>query len=102
MQSSFMYRHLLIATIPFILLVTTTFAEETPSSKSFTYKTTKQGDLSLNAFFPSDWKAGKKHPAIVFFFGGGWTGGKTTQFEPQAKYLAGRGMVVFCADYRVK
>lgn len=41
-------------------------------------------------------------PAVVFFFGGGWNGGSPTQFEPHARYLAGRGMVVFLADYRVK
>jgi len=38
----------------------------------------------------------------VFFFGGGWTGGKIEQFEPQATHLAGRGMVAARADYRVK
>lgn len=43
-----------------------------------------------------------KLPAIVFFFGGGWTGGSTAQFKMQAEYLASRGMVAFCADYRVK
>jgi acetyl esterase len=36
------------------------------------------------------------------FFGGGWVGGSTSQFYKQAKYLASRGMVVFCADYRVR
>lgn len=43
-----------------------------------------------------------RRPAIVFFFGGGWTGGKLTQFEPQATHLAQRGMVAARADYRVK
>lgn len=43
-----------------------------------------------------------KTPAIVFFFGGGWNGGSPTQFEPQARYLAARGMVVFLSDYRTK
>ena len=45
---------------------------------------------------PSD-----KRPAIVFFFGGGWTGGSPGQFEQQCKYLASRGMVAITADYRV-
>src|SRR5262249_55498712 len=43
-----------------------------------------------------------KRPAIVFFFGGGWTNGSPNQFLPQAEYLAGRGMVAARADYRVK
>ena len=41
-------------------------------------------------------------PAVVFFFGGGWTGGSPTQFEPQSRHLAARGMVAIVADYRVK
>ena len=39
---------------------------------------------------------------IVFFFGGGWTNGTIKHFEPQANYLASRGMVAARADYRVK
>lgn len=78
------------------------FGEDSPSSKSFHFKKTKQADLSLTAFFPSDWKPDQKRPAIVFFFGGGWTKGTTKQFEPQSKYLAERGLVALCADYRVK
>jgi acetyl esterase/lipase len=37
----------------------------------------------------------------VFYFGGGWRSGSPTQFVPHAKYLASRGMVALCADYRV-
>lgn len=44
---------------------------------------------------------GVKSPAIVFFFGGGWTSGTPEQFLPQATYLASRGMTTFVADYRV-
>ena len=73
-----------------------------PAMKSFVYKTTPQGALSLNAYLPADWKAGEQRPAIVFFFGGGFKKGRVSQFEPQSLYLAGRGMVAICADYRVK
>jgi acetyl esterase/lipase len=38
----------------------------------------------------------------VFFFGGGWRLGNTTQFYAKAEYLASRGLVAFCADYRIK
>jgi acetyl esterase/lipase len=41
-------------------------------------------------------------PAIVFFFGGGWEGGTPEQFKLQAEYLASRGIVAICPDYRVK
>lgn len=77
------------------------FGEAPSSSKSFIYKKTEQADLYLTAYFPSDWKPTQKRPAIVFFFGGGWTKGTTKQFEPHSKHLAERGMVAICADYRV-
>jgi acetyl esterase/lipase len=70
--------------------------------KTFTYKKTKQADLEMHVHSPPDWKPEDKRPAIVFFFGGGWTTGNIQQFEPQATYLASRGMVAARADYRVK
>ncbi|MEY3173288.1 MAG: hypothetical protein RLZZ436_1202 [Planctomycetota bacterium] len=45
--------------------------------------------------------AGSLRPAIVFFFGGGWTSGTPEQFLPQARHLASRGMIAAVADYRV-
>ena len=77
-------------------------AAEQQDTKSFIYKKTKQADLELVVHYPSGWKETDKRPAIVFFFGGGWTGGKIEQFEPQASHLASRGMVAVRADYRVK
>ncbi len=65
-----------------------------------TYKTIGDVKLQLHIFEP---KGGPKtnRPAIVFFFGGGWTNGSPAQFEQQCRYLAGRGMVAITADYRV-
>jgi acetyl esterase/lipase len=70
--------------------------------KTFTYKKTKQADLAIHVHYPPDWSKEDKRPAVVFFFGGGWTNGDVKQFEPQAAYLASRGMVAARADYRVK
>ncbi|MCD6354434.1 MAG: alpha/beta hydrolase [Prolixibacteraceae bacterium] len=39
-------------------------------------------------------------PAIVFFFGGGWVSGTPDHFQMQATYLASRGVVAICPDYR--
>ena len=66
------------------------------------YKTVGRSQLKLHIFYPDNHSLAKASPAIVFFFGGGWNGGSTEQFEPQAKYFAERGMVCFLADYRVK
>lgn len=68
----------------------------------FVYKETPQGELKLFVDFPPGWQATDKRPSIVFFFGGGWTRGTTSQFEKQAAYLASRSMVACRADYRVK
>jgi acetyl esterase/lipase len=64
------------------------------------YKSIDGIDLRLHVFAPPQTN-GALRPAIVFFFGGGWTGGMVQQFVPQAKHLAQRGMVAIVADYRV-
>lgn len=69
--------------------------------KEHVYKTAGDVDLKLYVFEPQDHAAGDKRPAIVFFFGGGWTNGSPQQFEEQCRYLASRGMVAITADYRV-
>jgi len=56
--------------------------------KSFVYKKTKQADLQMVVHFPPGWKESDQRPAMVFFFGGGWTGGTIRQFEPQASQRA--------------
>lgn len=64
------------------------------------YKTIGQTELRLHVFAPPGAESVQK-PAMVFFFGGGWTNGTVGQFVPQSRYLAGRGMVAIVADYRV-
>jgi acetyl esterase/lipase len=71
-------------------------------TRTFTYTKTKQADLEIVVHFPPGWKATDRRPGIVFFFGGGWENGTLRAFEPQARYLAGRGLVAARADYRVK
>ena len=59
--------------------------------------------MILNVFHPQGHETKKeKRPAIVFFFGGGWSGGSPAQFAPHCEYLSSRGMVAITADYRVK
>jgi acetyl esterase/lipase len=72
-----------------------------PGARTEIYKTVGDVKLALYIFEPKGHKPGDKTPAIVFFFGGGWTGGTPKQFEPQCHYLASRGMVAITADYRV-
>ena len=67
-----------------------------------TYRKAGDVDLKLEVFRPRGWKSSDSRPSVVFFFGGGWVGGSTTQFHPQATRLAELGMVAYCADYRVR
>src|SRR5438128_1321783 len=71
-------------------------------TRTETYKNIGDVKLDMAIQLPDGWKAGDQRPAIVFFFGGGWTGGAVTQFENHCRYLASRGMVAMAADYRVK
>ena len=65
------------------------------------YKSIGDVDLRLHIFTPPHHAAGAATPAIVFFFGGGWRSGTVSQFAPQARHFANRGMVAIVADYRV-
>ncbi len=65
-----------------------------------TYRTIGSTELKVWIFGESDPKTPK--PAIVFFFGGGWTTGSPAQFENQARHFAKRGMIAITVDYRVK
>jgi acetyl esterase/lipase len=66
------------------------------------YKTVGDVKLNIYRFEPEGHQPAHKRAAIVFFFGGGWTGGSPQQFEHQCRYLASRGMVAMSADYRVR
>jgi acetyl esterase len=70
-------------------------------AKVETYKTVGDVRLNLYLFTPQGHQASDRRPAIVFFFGGGWTNGSPAQFEHQCRHLASRGMVAITADYRV-
>jgi acetyl esterase len=72
-----------------------------PEARAETYKTIGQTNLQLYIVNPKDHAVTNRHPAIVFFFGGGWTSGSPQQFEKQCQYFASRGMVAITADYRV-
>lgn len=65
---------------------------------TFIYKTIDDVSLSMIMYKPVSTTVNL--PAIVFFFGGGWVSGDPAQFQFQAEYLASRGMVAFCPDYR--
>jgi acetyl esterase len=78
-----------------------TYPPVLPDARAEMYKTIGETNLQLYIFTPKDQAPTNGRPAIVFFFGGGWTSGSPQQFERQCRYFASRGMVSITADYRV-
>jgi len=76
--------------------------DEVRSPARYVYKTVGDRELAMDVDYPPDWKPSDRRPAIVFFFGGGWTTGTPAQFKPQAGYFARRGLVCARADYRLR
>jgi acetyl esterase/lipase len=74
--------------------------EVLPGARAVVYKTVGDVRLPIHIFEPPA-EFARPRPAIVFFFGGGWSGGTPTQFTNQCAYLASRGMVAASAEYRV-
>ncbi len=90
----------ILVLIPLFAFRAAAAAPAEPDEK-IVYKTIGGTTLSLHVFKPADWRPVDRRPAIVFFFGGGWTQGSPRQFYQQARYCAGLGVVAFSAEYRV-
>ena len=68
---------------------------------SYVYKSIGGVELRLHVFNPRGGGTVTQRPAILFFFGGGWTEGSVEQFARQARHLTQGGMVSVLVDYRV-
>lgn len=77
------------------------YPPQMPGAVPMEYKAVGGTRLNLFVFFPPGHKHDSVTPAIVFFFGGGWSHGSPAQFEQHCRHLAQRGMVAITADYRV-
>jgi acetyl esterase len=78
------------------------FCQSATSPLELVYKQVETLQLGMKIFYPPGYKKGVHHPTMVFFFGGGWTGGSMAQFEPHAKHFANKSMITVLVDYRVK
>ncbi|MES2390978.1 MAG: alpha/beta hydrolase [Acidobacteriota bacterium] len=75
-------------------------ATKVPVGTKVVYESIGGQDLSLYVIGPSGQGAGAKRPAMLFFHGGAWVGGPLNEFDRQAEYLAGRGVVCIQVEYR--
>lgn len=78
-----------------------TTPEALPGTEAFIYRDGPQ-PLRLFVVKPKDWKAGDKRPALVFYFGGGWTTGTPASSVFWARFAAELGLVGIAPDYRTK
>lgn len=89
------------ATLWLLIAACFTIAGTLPNTEIMVYKKIGDHSLRLYIYKPSDWEPTDRRPAIVFFHGGGWVTGRPGQFAWQSHYLATRGMVAICAEYRL-
>lgn len=73
-----------------------------PGAETFVYRVGQPEPMRLFVFKPKNWSTNDRRPALVFFFGGGWTRGTPERSASYAKWAASLGMVGITPDYRTK
>jgi acetyl esterase/lipase len=73
-----------------------------PGAETYVYRDGQPGPMRLYVFKPKNWKPEDHRPALVFFFGGGWTRGTPERSASYAKWAATLDMVGIAPDYRTK
>ena len=88
----------------FTLLLTSKIlhAQSNSPDQKIAFKKFKESSIELHVFKPEKWKVSDKRTVIVFFFGGGWTGGTPKQFYPHCRHLSKKGLIAISAEYRTK
>lgn len=78
--------------------------QDSPNVVKRVYKhTAEDGSLALYVFPAVDAsRPPTPRPAVVFFHGGGWTGGSVREFYPQSDALSRMGVVAINVEYRVQ
>jgi acetyl esterase/lipase len=72
-----------------------------PGTEAFIYRDAPV-PMRLFVVKPKDWKPNDRRPALVFFFGGGWTTGTPASSVSWARFAAELGLVGIVPDYRTK
>lgn len=72
-----------------------------PGTETLVYR---EGNEPMRLFVakPAGWSASDKRPALIWFFGGGWTKGSPEKSAGWARNAAKWGMVGIAPDYRTK
>ena len=76
---------------------------ELPGAETFVYRDDgATPPMRLFVVKPAGWQAGDRRPALLFFFGGGWTTGTPASSVFWARFAADLGLVGIAPDYRTK
>jgi acetyl esterase/lipase len=75
---------------------------ELPGAEAFVYRELEPEPLRLFVVKPQGWNPTDRRPALLFFFGGGWTTGTPRNSIDWARFAAKNGMVGIAPDYRTK
>ncbi|HVM50867.1 MAG TPA: alpha/beta hydrolase [Candidatus Acidoferrum sp.] len=73
-----------------------------PGAETHICRDSQPEPMRLHVFKPHGWQAADHRPALVFFFGGGWTRGTPDRAASWAKFAAGLGLVGIAPDYRTR
>ena len=73
-----------------------------PDADAVVYREGLSEPLRLFIVKPKDWKSTDRRPALIFFFGGGWTTGTPNNTISWARWAAAQGMIGIAPDYRTK
>jgi acetyl esterase len=66
-----------------------------------TFKTVGSTPLRMRRVRPAGWNKSKRLPALIMYFGGGWSGDCAGEFKWMKNYFVDQGFVVFIAEYRL-
>jgi len=66
-----------------------------------TFRTVGSTPLRIRRVRPAGWSKSKRLPALIMYFGGGWSGDCAGEFKWMKNYFVDQGFVVFIAEYRL-
>ncbi len=84
----------------YLFIALSFFSAHGDAQERVLYKEVDSIKLFMEVYTPDE--GVNDQAAILFFFGGGWKGGRISQFEHQAKYFSKRGLVCFLVEYRTE
>lgn len=90
----------LISAVVLVAFTGSAFGAEPFLTKTIVYKKVDDRELKMKLVEPTD-ESDAVRPAIVFFHGGGWSGGNYSAFQRQAEHFAKKGVVCALVEYRL-